>query len=931
MHDRGKRRLILWAASLLAMGVAGSGLMGCASGKLNVVVDAYKGPLSNHGDTLVIQAASIAEAARLQLTSIRGSYLTRQEFKAFIPASDVWLINRLLEMYDDPTLESATEPLPVASAMTILEATLHAFADEVTTSAQALDRVGAELKKAGPQPDQTAAEAAARQTDQKLREIAAWITRDAGFLEEGRKRWQQALRGARSAQGVGAPVERTLGGAPDLRVLATELDGARTRLQAAAGGQEAIHRAIAEADQKLRTAAERARQAASALEGERVRLVTETGLTRRIEEGVRQIEEHLRTLDAVDLRDPRVDEMVRTVSDIIGRVLGGTLGMRTRAEIDQMAYAWIRDRQQLLREKKKAEEAQDREKVRKAEERQQRFRHQMIDVLTNAGQFGIFSQRIPIVATPSGVRRGIDYLIDEWLTKLDASRSGPGMRDRDDPEKSRADELRARERLLDGLTVLGEAMRVMALVVGGKELLEQASGRREGATKPAAGKIDDPVDLVLIGTMDAFGNALLFAADTARQEAGFLRRMAQQPRELGGLLPKLESTWVEIEQDLRRSLTAGSTLSPEAAQQRLTRLVEILRSVVVMTQRVRRSPEPVPQADLTTHGNLRDQLAREVEDTIATSKTPTPEVVRGLIARLEQAMQLAADIKTETSALLAEGDWRRSRGRLLDLKRAGLEDQLLNSLAQGVEDLGGALSEAQTRDRARARGTERAIRTAQTMRPPLERLRPAGEYLRAQQPGRILLEALVEEEQDLKKAAKRLIGTFDNLYWERVNTVEVKGFGKGNYVLYKDDIGNWNLKAYSDDRTLLVKAVFGSIIAAADLALKAATGGSAEVTDLLAARIKKLRESSAAATVSADTIRRQMAEARTALVRTVMPDEPRPEHVRLTDKAFKAKVVEAMKAGGDQATADKVREALQDYQKALLVIRGGALPSPGMP
>ena len=341
----------------------------------------------------------------------------------------------------------------------------------------------------------------------------------------------------------------------------------------------------------------------------------------------------------------------------------------------------------------------------------------------------------------------------------------------------------------------------MALVMGGQEFLEQAADRPHR---------DDRVDLILIGTLDAFGNALLFASDSARQEAGFARRMGKQPSGEGG--------------------TMGQ----------------------------------------------------------------------------------------------AEREWRRRRARELETKRAKLEDELLESLAKGVEDLRGNLSDEQVKDRAQSRGRERAIRMAQTMPPPLERLRPAGEYLRAQRPGAILLEQLGKKDEKAEKITSRLINIFDALYWERVSEVKATGLAKANYVLYKDDIGNWNLKAYSDDRTLLVKAVFGSVIAAADLALAAASGGSTAVTELLRKRIETLKQTSALPAVSAETIRRQMAEARTALVKQVLPDEQKPETILLTNEKLRTAITKA-------TAGDAVSQALEEYQRSLTVIRAGVIPTSGGP
>ncbi|HYL82015.1 MAG TPA: hypothetical protein VEU07_14450, partial [Candidatus Acidoferrum sp.] len=386
-------------------------------------MDAYKGPLANHGDTLVTQAISIAQATRLQLTQIRGAYLTRQEFKAYIPGSEVWAINRLLEIYDDPSVDAGDAP-------------------------------------------------------------------------------------------VAAPTAAVL----------------------------------------------------------------------PVEQGVQRIERLLGRLDRGEIPDSEGPATASAVSDAIAQTLGGAIGPRTRAEIDQMAFAWIRNRQDLLRERTKAKDAGDREGIRKAEERQRQFQHQMVDVLTNAGRLGIYSQRLPVITRPLGRRRGLDHLMDEWQGRLEASRAVSIRSEQDPSDRLKAEELQARERLLDGFTILGEAMRALSLVVGGTAFLQRAQG--------APAQPDDPIDLQFMVTMDAFGNALLFAADSARQEAGFSRRMDARP--------------------------------PEA---------------------------DAPPAD-------------------------------------------------------TEMEWRRARGRSLDMRRADLEDQFLDLLAEGAEDRGNNLDEKNSDARAKARGTE---------------------------------------------------------------------------------------------------------------------------------------------------------------------------------------------------------------------------------
>lgn len=52
----------------------------------------------------------------------------------------------------------------------------------------------------------------------------------------------------------------------------------------------------------------------------------------------------------------------------------------------------------------------------------------------------------------------------------------------------------------------------------------------------------------------------------------------------------------------------------------------------------------------------------------------------------------------------------------------------------------------------------------------------------------------------------RVIAETDKQFWQNINKVRVDGGGRTNYVLAKDDVGNWYVKAYSTDR----KAIFQS-------------------------------------------------------------------------------------------------------------------------
>jgi len=65
--------------------------------------------------------------------------------------------------------------------------------------------------------------------------------------------------------------------------------------------------------------------------------------------------------------------------------------------------------------------------------------------------------------------------------------------------------------------------------------------------------------------------------------------------------------------------------------------------------------------------------------------------------------------------------------------------------------------------------------------------------------------------------ARRAVQDFDKQFWQNVNTVRVAGAGVTNYVVAKDDVGNWYIKNFSSDPETIIKG-------AKSLALFAAGG-----------------------------------------------------------------------------------------------------------
>lgn len=127
---------------------------------------------------------------------------------------------------------------------------------------------------------------------------------------------------------------------------------------------------------------------------------------------------------------------------------------------------------------------------------------------------------------------------------------------------------------------------------------------------------------------------------------------------------------------------------------------------------------------------------------------------------------------------------------------------------------------------------EAALREAYQQRARMVYLRPAGAYLRNSNPFTQLQRdsgatwSNMLEKHALRQTPfrigtsrdeRRVIQEFDKQFWQNVNTVRVAGAGVTNYVVAKDDVGNWYIKGYSSDPKTIIQG-------AKSLALFAAGG-----------------------------------------------------------------------------------------------------------
>jgi hypothetical protein len=119
---------------------------------------------------------------------------------------------------------------------------------------------------------------------------------------------------------------------------------------------------------------------------------------------------------------------------------------------------------------------------------------------------------------------------------------------------------------------------------------------------------------------------------------------------------------------------------------------------------------------------------------------------------------------------------------------------------------------------------EAAVDLAHAYRSGMVHVRPASTYLRDSYPATVLQQdptAGVWNNMLRQHAARHIPfadvfqsltdeaivrRTIDKQFWQRVNQVRVAGAGRTNYVLAKDDVGNWYVKNYSADAQDIIRS-----------------------------------------------------------------------------------------------------------------------------
>lgn len=128
-----------------------------------------------------------------------------------------------------------------------------------------------------------------------------------------------------------------------------------------------------------------------------------------------------------------------------------------------------------------------------------------------------------------------------------------------------------------------------------------------------------------------------------------------------------------------------------------------------------------------------------------------------------------------------------------------------------------------TGETTRAQALVRAINAAYEARSGVAFLRPSSDYLKNAYSSNDLVDAstgthgggnllndwfqqLLERDQGVDRNTAEARLRTEKLFWQNINRVSLSGGGQTNYVLAKDDVGNWYVKAYSADPKKVIQA-----------------------------------------------------------------------------------------------------------------------------
>ncbi|MBI3269490.1 MAG: hypothetical protein HYZ53_10755 [Planctomycetes bacterium] len=433
---------------------------------------------------------------------------------------------------------------------------------------------------------------------------------------------------------------------------------------------------------------------------------------------------------------------------------------------------------------------------------------------------------------------GLETLINQYLkSSFDLSPSAS--------KKERAEVARKRDRLLSALINFAEKILFMVNndfvpQTGRRSPSDVDPGRREDRTSGSAGATRpkrEVRDYLLL--VQAVGNSIFTLVDELRQR----RDHDERPQEL-------EDAAEEARAQRRAFEEPGAELARfvQSLQEETQRLAALYARIDELQAKKKGPPVPVGaelarmdreltdlEARKPTDGSRREKLQKALEqatslagETLArvTARPGDARSVYDELLRLLSAKagsEADATPKTDYTSTIQVVTEYRNRAAFVASHRPSpgerkqvLDDMIANLRYEHIK----ATSEGNA---ARAKRLAAAIELSYAYRSGMTYLRPASSYLRTSTPAtslqnaapilwnnllgtRFLLAAVPFSDVLFKDDDDRLKVEIDKQFWQSVNRIRVSGTGNTNYVIAKDDIGNWYVKNYSTDVKDIVRS-----------------------------------------------------------------------------------------------------------------------------
>lgn len=247
------------------------------------------------------------------------------------------------------------------------------------------------------------------------------------------------------------------------------------------------------------------------------------------------------------------------------------------------------------------------------------------------------------------------------------------------------------------------------------------------------------------------------------------------------------------EADLARLARAAGAKDPGDVRTKTTDVVDAARAAVLAEAKELRTRDPV---------TIMNILLRHLEAKKTNGKDKPGDadidLTRAIVRKFTEPQ---APCYASSMSAICRGS---STIEVVDNLIANLRAQRVHAIAAGDEDA--------------ANNLLKAINAAYEQRTAMIYLRPASDYLRSVYSSTSLQDGTEDQYRNMLREWMQYLPSpgkndgnsgrahLEKINWQNINKVTVSGGGFTNYVLAKDDVGNWYVKAYGSDPEAIIKS-----------------------------------------------------------------------------------------------------------------------------